>query len=380
MTRLQIGPKPLTIPRHDRTPQAGSPPMNGHLAPVPHERGASGCDSLDALPLTVFQTIPYLMAYRRHFGAGRTFHRIRVNSETGGGAAFLMTRGRTARRLEWWGAGIHDIGAAAYDSPTAAAALWNRLEDFATRQHAVQLAQIPAQCRLVEFATRAGWEVRDAEACPSLALPDNWDEYVRSLGKNMREQIKRYPKRLEKQFAVEYQLAQSAEEVQRALTDLFQLHGKRWRARGQTGVLATPRRQRFHREICREFARRDWLRLWTLRCDNRPACVLLSYFYGDKYYFFIGGFEPELLRWSVGTCLFARVLRHAIEEGASEFDFLRGEEEYKYRFGAVNRDYKTIARFDDSPRGRLLQRRIELKTAFMQRVHQKFSAAHRTRE
>jgi CelD/BcsL family acetyltransferase involved in cellulose biosynthesis len=213
-----------------------------------------------------------------------------------------------------------------------------------------------------------------------LQLPDAWPDYVASLGKNMREQIKRYPKRLEKQLSVQYELAQSEDEVQRALTDLFALHGKRWRARGQTGVLALPRRQKFHRAVCSAFLKRDWLRLWTLRCDGQPACVLLNYFFGGRYYFFIGGFEPELMRWSVGTCLFARVLQLAIEEGATEFDFLRGEEEYKYRFGAVNRDYKTLTMFQSSPRGRLLQKRIQLEAAVTHRIHQSFSAAHRGKE
>jgi len=212
-----------------------------------------------------------------------------------------------------------------------------------------------------------------------LALPASWDEYVKSLGKNMREQIRRYPKRLDKQFQTEYSLARTEAEVQRALDDLFRLHGRRWRARGQTGVLATPRRQKFHREVCARFLRHGWLRLWSLRCNGQTSCVLLSYFYGGRYSFFIGGFEPELMRWSVGTCLFARVLRHAIEEDrAHEFDFLRGEEEYKYRFGAQNHAYKTISLFQSTPRGRLLRRRIEAEKALLQRVHQKFSAAHRT--
>jgi len=194
----------------------------------------------------------------------------------------------------------------------------------------------------------------------------------------MREQIRRYPKRLDKQFTTEYCLARTQDETQVALNELFRLHGRRWRARGQTGVLATPRRQKFHREVCAKFLRRDWLRLWTLRCDGQAACVLLSYFYGGRTYFFIGGFEPEMMRWSVGTCLFARVLRHAIEEDrAQEFDFLRGEEEYKYRYGAKNREYQTIAKFDDGARGQLLRRRIEMETSFLRRVHEKFSAAHR---
>jgi CelD/BcsL family acetyltransferase involved in cellulose biosynthesis len=328
---------------------------------------------VEASPLSVFQTTPYLMAYRRHFGAGKSFERLRVP----GGAAFLMRRGRLAQRLEWWGAGIHDIGGAAYESPQAAEVLWQAIAERARDCDGAHLAQVPASCRLVELAARSGWRLSQAEACPVLGLPNDWDAYVRSLGKNMREQIKRYPKRLEKQFAVEYELARGPEQVQRALGDLFRLHGKRWRARGQTGVLATPRRQQFHRDVCAAFDRRDWLRLWSLRCDGQAACVLLSYFHGGRYLFFIGGFEPELMRWSVGTCLFARVLGHAIEEGATEFDFLRGEEDYKYRFGAVNRAYKTLAWFAGTPRGRLLERRVALETRLMERLHQTFSAAHR---
>ena len=292
---------------------------------------------VSTLPPTVFQTRPYLMAYRRCFGAEKKFHRLRC----GNSQAFLMTRGRTAKRLEWWGAGIHDIGAAAYNSTGGAIALWRQIIALSGEHQATQLAQVPAQCQLVNLAAASGWHVTDAEACPVLALPDTWEAYVAALGKNMREQIKRYPKRLEKEFQVEYELAQTETQMQTALDDLFRLHGKRWRARGQTGVLATPRRQKFHRAVCSSFLRHDWLRLWTMRCDGAPACVLLNYFHGGKYYFFIGGFEPELMRWSVGTCLFARVFRHAIEEGAQEFDFLRGEEEYKYRYGAVNRAYKT---------------------------------------
>lgn len=324
--------------------------------------------------MTIFQTRSYLMAYRRHFGAGKRFHRVRLED---GSSAFLQTRGKTAQRLEWWGAGIHDIGSCKYFSPASARELWKRIEHLAARHHAVQLAQIPANSELVTLAATAGWNVADAEACPVLELPATYDEYVRSLGKNMREQIKRYPKRLEKQFAVEYQMAQTPHEVQSALTDLFRLHGQRWRARGQTGVLATARRQKFHREVCAEFLRHDWLRLWSLRCDGRAACVLLSYVFGGRYYFFIGGFDPEMMRWSVGTCLFARMFQHAIEEGATEFDFLRGEEEYKYRFGAQNRAFKTLSYFRDSPRGHLLRARMQAEHKVMERIHQQFSAAHR---
>jgi CelD/BcsL family acetyltransferase involved in cellulose biosynthesis len=38
--------------------------------------------------------------------------------------------------------------------------------------------------------------------------------------------------------------------------------------------------------------------------------------------------------------LLANLIRLAIEQGRSEFDFMRGNEDYKYRFGAVDRYVK----------------------------------------
>lgn len=327
------------------------------------------------MPFTIFQTPEYLEAYRQFFGAGKQFHTL----QNGDAQAFLMTRGKSARRLEWWGQGIHDIGGARYENAESACELWKQIEKFSQSCHGANLAQIPADDLLIQYAQQSGWTISDAEACPVLELPESYEAYIKSLGKNMREQIKRYPKRLEKEFKVEYELARSENEVQKALTDLFRLHGARWRQRGQTGVLATARRQKFHRTVCAAFLEKDYLRLWSLKCNGTPACVLLNYVYNAKYYFFIGGFDPDLMRWSVGTCLFSKVFQQAIEEGAQEFDFLRGEEEYKYRYGAQNRDYKTVSWFASNARGQLLKKRVQAEEALMHRVHSMFSAAHRSK-
>ena len=321
--------------------------------------------------MTVFQTAEYREAYAAIFGRGKRFHSLDVP----GAQVWLQSRGITARRLEMWGQGIADCGGAQLEKESSVAALWSEIEALSASCHGAQFSQIEANSPLVACAEAANWQISEAETCPVLSFPDNYDAYVKSLGKNMREQIKRYPKRLEKEFEVEYQLARTETEMETALENLFALHGKRWRARGQPGVLALPSRRKFHRLVGEKFLENNWLRLWTLRCNGRPACVLLSYFWGGKYWFFIGGFEPDLMRWSVGTCLFARVFQSAIEEGAREFDFLRGAEEYKYRFGAVNRDYVNLSWFAPTPRGKLLGRRVGLENAFTKRLHEKFGAS-----
>jgi len=327
-------------------------------------------------PPTIFQTPTYLAAYRRAFGRGKNFHRLAVHTGGVSGGAWLISRGSALRRLEWWGAGIHDIGGATLSDAAAAAPLWAQLQQLAATCDGTHLAHMAAASPLVPLARESGWTILPAEPCPVAALAPTWDEYLKSLGKNRREQLKRYPKRLKKEFTVEYELATDDAQMQRALTDLFSLHGKRWRARGQTGVLALPSRQKFHRALCTKLLHQDRLRLWSLRCNGKTACVLLSYFYRERYAFFIGGFEPELMRWSVGTCLFSRVLQEAIAEGATEFDFLRGQEEYKYRLGAVDREYVSLQWFAPTVKGRLLEKRVALETAAMNKLHHTFGAAH----
>ena len=322
--------------------------------------------------MTVFQTAEYRKVYAKLFGHGKRFHAI----ETARNGVWLQTRGLAVRRLEFWAQSIADCGGAQIENPANLDVLWSSTRKLAQLRSGAVLAQISADSPLVNCARADGWAVESAEVCPVLTLPDSYDDYVKSLGRNMREQIKRFPRRLEKQFSVEYEMAQTPAQVDEFWNQLVELHGKRWRARGQTGVLALPARRNFHRTICHKFLAQDWLRLWRLKCDGRPACVLLNYYWGGKYWFFIGGFEPELMRWSVGTCLFSRVFAHAIEEGAREFDFLRGAEEYKYRFGAVDREYVNLKWFARAPKGALLKRRVGIEAAFMRRLHEKFSAAH----
>jgi CelD/BcsL family acetyltransferase involved in cellulose biosynthesis len=45
----------------------------------------------------------------------------------------------------------------------------------------------------------------------------------------------------------------------------------------------------------------------------------------------------DFYEYSPGWVLLGYLLRWANEQGRSEFDFMRGNEEYKYRFGAIDR-------------------------------------------
>ncbi|MCS6862563.1 MAG: GNAT family N-acetyltransferase [Abditibacteriales bacterium] len=301
---------------------------------------------------SVFLTHAWLSTYWEHFGQHRTL-RIFVAERAGQPVAFaplMLSRSRATRlrRMELLGAGIHDYSdfIVPQDRPGAALhALWEAISDHADTWDVVRLAQVAADSPVAAYiAADEGFRVvaTDGETCPTLTLPPTWRDYLSLVGKNTRSNLSRYPKRLAASFDVEYHLVTAPDTLDRTLTALFDLHARRWRQRGLPGVLFSPRRQAFHRALCRRLLARNRLRLFALRLDGREVAVLLNYFYAGKYFFFIGGFDPTYARWSVGTVLFGHAIRYAIEEGAREFDFLRGEEEYKYRLGAHDRPYRTL--------------------------------------
>jgi CelD/BcsL family acetyltransferase involved in cellulose biosynthesis len=300
----------------------------------------------------IFLTHTWLSTYWKHFSRRRRLS-IFAAEQAGQPMAFaplMLSRmpGVQLRRMELLGARVHDYSdfVVSQDSPQPALnLLWQTIGEHAEHWDALRLAQVAAHSPVAFHASAYNdFQIiaTDGETCPTLALPATWRDYLALVGKNMRSNLSRYPRRLAAAFNVEYHLVTSLDTLDRTLASLFDLHTRRWRKRGLPGVLFSPRRQAFHRALCRRLLEENRLRLFALRLDGREVAVLLNYFYGGKYFFFIGGFDPDYSRWSVGTVLFAYAIQHALEEGAKEFDFLRGAEEYKYRLGAQDRHYRTL--------------------------------------
>jgi CelD/BcsL family acetyltransferase involved in cellulose biosynthesis/glycosyltransferase involved in cell wall biosynthesis len=129
----------------------------------------------------------------------------------------------------------------------------------------------------------------------------------------------------------------AAADLDGRLDSLFGLHAARWRARGQDGVLASPDVQRFHRDAARRLLAAGLLRMYALRLEGRTAAVFHGFAARDRTSYYLSGFDPAFERFSPGTLVVGHAIEEAAREGAAEFDFLRGGEPYKYRWGARDR-------------------------------------------
>ena len=79
-------------------------------------------------------------------------------------------------------------------------------------------------------------------------------------------------------------------------------------------------------------------RLWFPDSGRAPIAAFLCLEYGGTVGLYNSGFDPTRARLAPGIVLLAHVIRDAIERGFAIFDFLRGEEPYKYAFGPAPTD------------------------------------------
>jgi CelD/BcsL family acetyltransferase involved in cellulose biosynthesis len=174
------------------------------------------------------------------------------------------------------------------------------------------------------------------EVCPYVPLPGGWEEFTATLGKKLRSNIGYYRRLLAREFEVHWETVTNGE-LPDAMADLFRLHQRRWRRRGLPGAFARPRARRFHEAVAQACLDRGWLRLHRLRLNGETRAALYCFSYHDKGYYYLGGFEPSFSRYSLGTVLTAHAIEDAIARGAREFDFLRGDEPYKYTWKPIER-------------------------------------------
>jgi CelD/BcsL family acetyltransferase involved in cellulose biosynthesis len=91
------------------------------------------------------------------------------------------------------------------------------------------------------------------------------------------------------------------------------------------------------------------LRLYALRRHGEILAGILVLAAKGQMHFYIGGFDPDHARLSPGTILVGHAIAEAERAGMKGFGFLRGQEPYKYRWGA--QDEQTYSRLLIPPAG-----------------------------
>jgi CelD/BcsL family acetyltransferase involved in cellulose biosynthesis len=169
-----------------------------------------------------------------------------------------------------------------------------------------------------------------------------WDEYLAGRSRQLRSQLGRKLRSLRREHDVRFRRTLRLEEVPADLLTLFRLHDERWAQRPESSSLADPDVRAFHFEFATAAFERDWLRLFVMEVDGAPIAALYGWSIGGRWSYYQAGFDPAWSRYSPGFLLLGETIRAAIEEGASEYDLLRGDEAFKRRFATSSRTARTV--------------------------------------
>ena len=93
----------------------------------------------------------------------------------------------------------------------------------------------------------------------------------------------------------------------------------------------------FFRTLCRSFDEAGMLRLWTLSDGSLSIASVVEIRFAGVAHLYNSGYDPSQSHLSPGLTLIARCIEQACLDGLREYDFLRGEERYKYHLGGLHR-------------------------------------------
>ncbi len=292
---------------------------------------------------SAFLTWQWQTAWAEAFAAGRALQLLLVSDAAGTPAGLLPLYEEQAGRLRILGG----VDVSDYLDVIAAAGreeeVWHALLQHRAAQavewdlHAVRSAS-PTVRLLPAIAASYGLRASVAreERCPVLALPATWEQYLARLGGKNRHELRRKMRKLERELpGVSVRSHAGRAGWDEALSRFLVLHrlSKAGKAR-----FMDARMERFFREATRALAAAGWARLWFLEWEGQAVASCLCLEYAGAVALYNSGFDPARAGLAPGIVLLAHVIMDAIRRGIPAFDFLRGEEPYKYAFGPTPED------------------------------------------
>ncbi len=207
----------------------------------------------------------------------------------------------------------------------------------------IELVSIPEDSLNLDLLKRFSedygfiFEDTNLETSPGEYLPGTWEEYISSLSKKNRHELRRKLKRIDSHG---YKFYKSSKlDILNSLPDFFRLHKL---SSDDKSEFMTLEREQFFTEIAIHHIEKNQMNLSFLEMSGIRVATSFCFDYGSATYLYNSGFDRNFSSFSVGLICNALVIQSSIQEGKNYFDFLRGDERYKYHLGGVDKSVRKI--------------------------------------
>lgn len=185
---------------------------------------------------------------------------------------------------------------------------------------------------LVGIAQNRGYDVlcQPEDVSLEVDLPYTWEEYLVTLDTKQRHEVRRKLRRLWEAGNVEHRCLQLGREVEDYMGTFLRLFSL---SRDDKAHFMTARMESFFRSVAEAMAEVGLLRFGVIELDAQPVAMTLGFDYDDSHYLYNSAYDPQFDYLSIGLLCKVLCLKESIEKGKRKWDFLKGDETYKYQLG-----------------------------------------------
>ena len=194
----------------------------------------------------------------------------------------------------------------------------------------------PTLAALQSAAAQNNWACQQErlQHSPYIPLPGDWETYLAGIDKKQRHEIRRKLRRvMESETTISWYLVEDCASLEQETTAFMELMAFE---EEKVDFLTEPMREHFQKVVRCAFDT-SCLHMAFLTIGGQKAAGYLGFNYLNRLWIYNSGMNPAFREYSPGWVLLGLQLQWANEKGFEEFDFMRGDEEYKYRFGALDR-------------------------------------------
>ncbi|MBV8049792.1 MAG: GNAT family N-acetyltransferase [Acidobacteriaceae bacterium] len=209
--------------------------------------------------------------------------------------------------------------------------------------HCADLDRLRQSSPLLQVETAlGGLNTRDG-VCPQLHLRGHrLDDFVTK--KSTLINLRNRRRRTQKAGLVEF-ITADHETLDGLMQDLHGLHSKRWNSRGLKGMFSDDGMTGFLLEAARKLLGAGMLRLHAMRLNGKSIAVALVMHHAHRAHLYNFGFDPAYSAIAPASQLIAFAIEQAAREGALVFDFLQGDEPYKFETWGAEPHYTHRSRY-----------------------------------
>ncbi len=230
------------------------------------------------------------------------------------------------------------IAAPGFEEPVFDTLLDFLLSEDAPTWNSIELCNVPenspTKTLFPGLASARGLTVNEQvlDVCPVIDLPGSYEDYLAAIDKKQRHELRRKRRRTE-DFDVGWYVVGAGHDLEAEIADFLDLMALS--TPDKSAFLETPGHREFFHEMGRVLFDQGMLDLLFLTVEGKKAAAMWQFAYQDRMMLYNSGLNPsDFSALSPGIVLSTYSIEASIEKGLALYDFLRGDEIYKYRMGA----------------------------------------------